>query len=208
MLGAIPTTKTMSGVTRIAMAHVPRPAFRRRATQRRTAPSTAAATTDDREPRRGSGRGQRGQSLAEFALVLVPLSFLLMGIIQMGIIFNGYVTLANATREGAREATVYFYDRTMTKSGNDTARATATRTSLKSAMGLLPIGSPWMTDADIVITYSLPTGVPETDPRRGQYVTVRATYKMDLIIPLIGAMLPRDANGRMPLVSQTTMTVN
>lgn len=153
-------------------------------------------------------RRQKGQSLVEFALVLLPLSFLVMGIIQMGIIFNGYVTVANATREGAREASIYFYDRLKTKSQNDSARALAARTSVKSGMGLLPIGSPWLTDADITITYSLPSGVPETDPRRGQYVTVKATYKIDLIIPLIGALLPKDANGRMPLISQTTMTVN
>ena len=38
----------------------------------------------------------RGQSLVEFALVLMPLFVILLGIIQFGFIFNAYVTITNA----------------------------------------------------------------------------------------------------------------
>lgn len=150
----------------------------------------------------------RGQSLTEFALVLPVLAALLLGIMQMGLIFNGYVTLANATREGAREASIYLYDRNKTKAQNDDARAALARTTVNASLGLLPKGSPWLSDSDIVITYSLPQGVTESDARRGQYVSVAATYRMDLIIPLIAALLPQDANGRLPFSSQTTMVIN
>jgi hypothetical protein len=64
----------------------------------------------DRSRRRPSTRHRkdaRGQSLVEFALVLVPLFILLLGIIQFGFIFNTYVTMTNAAREGARTGTIY-----------------------------------------------------------------------------------------------------
>ena len=47
-----------------------------------------------------------GQSLVEFALVLPILLALVMGIIQFGIILNGYLTITHAVREGARLAAV------------------------------------------------------------------------------------------------------
>lgn len=51
-------------------------------------------------------RSARGQTLVEFAIVLPLLAFLLFGIVQLGIVFNSYVTLTDATRAGARKAAV------------------------------------------------------------------------------------------------------
>jgi hypothetical protein len=48
----------------------------------------------------------------------------------------------------------------------------------------------------------------DTDTRRGQQLTVSMTYHQDLVIPLIGNMLPRDAGGRLRLISQVTMVMN
>ena len=42
--------------------------------------------------------------MAEFALVLPILAFLLFAVIQFGIAFNNYITLTDATRAGARKA--------------------------------------------------------------------------------------------------------
>lgn len=56
--------------------------------------------------RRAAIRSERGQSLAEFALVLPVLVLLLFGIIQFGITFNNYITLTDAVRAGARKAAV------------------------------------------------------------------------------------------------------
>jgi Flp pilus assembly protein TadG len=197
------------------MAFVSRATLRRRAAARRPADCVSTdgvladgVLADGLRPDGVPARREKGQSLAEFALVLLPLCLILLGIMQMGLIFNGYVTLANASREAAREASIYVYDRTKTKTQNDSARATIARTTFKASMGLLPSGSPWLTDANILVTYSLPTGVAESDPRRGQYVTVNATYKMDMIIPMIAGILPKDGNGRLPLGTQTTMTIN
>jgi hypothetical protein len=42
----------------------------------------------------------------------------------------------------------------------------------------------------------------------GQQITVRATYHQDLIVPIISAFLPKDANGRMTLIGEVTMVIN
>jgi Flp pilus assembly protein TadG len=159
--------------------------------------------------------------MVEFALILTPLMLVLCGIMQVGLILNAYVTVTNAAREGGRTATVYLYDRTLTKSQNDTARANVTRSAILNSMGMLSRTAPqfagtgsWTvsgsthTAGDVEITYSLPTGVTETDARKGQYVRVRMTYHLDLIVPFVSAMLPHDVNGRMTLTSDISMIVN
>ena len=164
---------------------------------------------------------QRGQSLVEFALVMMPLFIILLGIIQFGFIFNAYVTITNASREGARIGTVYVYDASLSKAQNDLARNNAIKDSLLASMNLLSKAAPhfststtWtqsgltFTNGDLVVTYANPAAVVETDARVGQQVTVRALYHQDLIIPLIAQLLPRDANGRLGLTSEITMVVN
>ena len=49
-------------------------------------------------------KNEKGQSMVEFALVLLPLTLLLLGIIEFGWIFNGHITLTSSAREGARLA--------------------------------------------------------------------------------------------------------
>jgi Flp pilus assembly protein TadG len=164
---------------------------------------------------------ERGQSLVEFALVMMPLFIILLGIIQFGFIFNSYVTITNASREGARLGTVYVYDSSLSKAQNDLARNNAIKDSVLASMNLLSkvapnftTGSTWtqsgltFTNGDLVVTYANPAAVLETDARVGQQVTVRAQYHQDLIIPLIAQLLPRDANGRLGLTSEITMVVN
>jgi Flp pilus assembly protein TadG len=51
-------------------------------------------------------RGEKGQTMVEFALVLPILLVLMLGIAQFGITFNNYVTLTDAVRAGARKAAV------------------------------------------------------------------------------------------------------
>lgn len=163
----------------------------------------------------------RGQSLVEFALVLIPLFILLLGIIQFGFIFNTYVTMTNAAREGARTGTIYVYDRTHSKAENDLARNNAIQTALLASMNFLgktspqfTNGSTWTpsgltyTNGDLTVTYVVPAGMPDSDSRTGQQVTVRAAYHEDLIVPLISSFLPKDAGGRMVLTGEVTMVIN
>ena len=164
---------------------------------------------------------QRGQSLVEFALVMMPLFIILLAIVQFGFIFNSYVTITNASREGARLGTVYVYNGIYSKAQNDLARNNAIKDSVLASMNLLSktapnfaTGSTWtqsgltFTNGDLVVIYSNPAGVVETDARVGQQITVRALYHQDLVIPLIAQLLPKDANGRLGLTSEITMVVN
>lgn len=174
---------------------------------------------------RARSRDEDGQSLVEFSLILTPLLFLLLGIIQFGFVFNTYVTVSTSARESAREGSIYVYDRTLTQSANDLARNNQIKAQLLSSLnGLtktapnLTNGTSWttttsgttstFTNGDIVVTYTLPTTVTANDPRAGYRVTVRLTYHQDILLPLIGNLLPLDSNGRLPLSGEVTMVVS
>jgi Flp pilus assembly protein TadG len=173
-----------------------------------------------RAPRRRAP-AESGQSLVEFSLVLMPLFLVLLAIIQFGFIFNTYVTMTNASRDATRLGTVYEYDRTQTKAVNDYARNESIRLQLLASMNLLSKTSPqfttsstWsqsgttFTSGDLVIIYTIPSGISESEPRVGQQITVRAVYHQDLIVPLIAALLPSDAGGRLRLTGEVTMVQN
>ena len=51
-------------------------------------------------------KSERGATMVEFAIIALLLFTLIFGIIEFGWIFNGYVTLTSAVREGARQAIV------------------------------------------------------------------------------------------------------
>jgi len=176
-------------------------------------------TRPNRVRRRRSGA--EGQSLVEFALVLTPLFLILLGIIQFGFIFNAYITITNATREAAREASIYVYDRTLSKAQNDAVRNAQIRTTFRNSLNLLTPASPYFTttgtwtqsgltftNGDLTVTYAIPASISDSDPRTGETVTVRARYHQDLLIPIISALLPRDGNGRMVLTGEVTMVIN
>ena len=92
-------------------------------------------------------RRSRGQSLVEFSLILTPLALVLLGLLQFGFIFNAYITMTNAVRESARIGTIYIYDRTQSKSQNDTARNNQMRTSLVASFNQLQSTSPNFTSS-------------------------------------------------------------
>jgi Flp pilus assembly protein TadG len=168
-------------------------------------------------------RGGAGQSLVEFSLILFPLFFIILGIIQFGLIFNTYVTMTNAARDAARTGTIYVYDRSsgQTKATNDLLRNESVKTEVLASMNMLAKVSPYFattgtwtqsgdtfTNGDLRVSYVLPTGITNSETRTGQQITVRATYHLDLIVPLISAFLPKDSNGRMTLTGETTMVIN
>ena len=54
----------------------------------------------------GLARHERGQALVEFALTLPVMLTLLVAIIVLGIVFNNYLTLTNATAGGAQQLSI------------------------------------------------------------------------------------------------------
>lgn len=173
--------------------------------------------------RRGvAGRDrERGQSLVEFSLILMPLFFVLLGIVQFGFIFNTYITMTNAARDATRLGTIYVYDRTLTKAQNDLARNNSIKTQVMASMNGLSTSSPrfatgstWTqsgttySNGDLTIVYTIPSDVTDSDPRTGERITVTANYHQDLIVPLVNLLLPKDSNGRMTLGGTVTMVIN
>jgi hypothetical protein len=180
-----------------------------------------------------------GQALVEFAIVLVPLLVILVGVIQFGFLFGANVTLTNAAREGARAGTIYVYDRNQTKAWNDAARCGAIVEAATNAFGMLDDSAPHFSvtlsggacptpvgdsqvNGDIALSYcssvdqaddpcpdpgdSTTTCAPDT--REGCLLRVRLTYHSDIVLPLVGAFLSTDGQGRFAQRVTATMVVN
>ncbi|HEV2248913.1 MAG TPA: TadE/TadG family type IV pilus assembly protein [Candidatus Limnocylindria bacterium] len=82
-------------------------------------------------------QADEGQNLVEFALLLPILMYILMGIMQFGLIFAVYLTLNNAVREGARWASIYVYDNSSSQATNDAARNDGLLDRVVDAKGIL-----------------------------------------------------------------------
>lgn len=169
-----------------------------------------------------------GQNLVEFALLLPVLMYILMGILQFGLIFAAYITINNASREGARWGSLYVYTTASCsgtcKASNDTDRQDGVLDRIVQGRGILNIpasgsnsnfdtGSSWATGTvatdcaiqtptpssavkrgDVTICYTLPSGVSDSDSRRGQYMEVTAWYHQNVFVPLLDLFLPDDTS--------------
>ena len=109
-------------------------------------------------------RGERGAALVEFTLVLPMLLALVCGIVDFGRLFQSWITITNAAREGARLGATH------ASSGAISARVITTT------------GTPGSTP-NITVTNAADQG---GDP--GESVVVRVSTTVRLITPL-GPML-------------------
>jgi Flp pilus assembly protein TadG len=123
-------------------------------------------------------RNEQGQTMVEFALVVPILCLILFGVLQFGALYNDYVTLTDASRVGARKATVSKYEVNPEAAAEAAARG--------SAKGLDP------SKLDILVS--------STGWEKGESVTVVATYPYE--IDLLGVVV---ASG--DLTSETTERV-
>jgi Flp pilus assembly protein TadG len=180
---------------------------------------------------------ESGQNLIELALLLPVLLLIVFGTIQFGLVLNAYVTLNNAVREGAREASLYFFDFNLSAEQNERARLQRLEDQLLAAQGVLALGSsrstgtanfshsgsfsgncPWrtttactVTDGDISVTYSVPSGVTPNVARRGYELAIQAHYHEPVFIPLISSLLPADptkGSGWFSVPAQITVVIN
>jgi Flp pilus assembly protein TadG len=122
-----------------------------------------------------------GQALVEFAILLPILLLLLLGILQFGVVFNNYIQVTSAAREGARKAAV-------SRSLGVAGATSAARTAAKNASPGLSL-----TDSQITVT-------PSNSMAQGSDVTVQVKYPY--AIDIIGKVV---ASGN--LTSSTTMRV-
>jgi len=97
-------------------------------------------------------REERGQALTEFALVLPVLVILVLGIVQLGITLNQYLTLTDAVRAGVRQASV-------SRGAEDPARAAADalRAAASDLDGVeVSVSSTWQSGAPVTVTARYP----------------------------------------------------
>jgi len=136
-------------------------------------------------PKRRARRGQRGQSLVEFALT-VPLFFVLIfAIVDFGLGLRAWITITNSAREGARYAVVSC----ATDSPNETA---VKQVAVDKSAGLLTL-------SDVTVT-NCPGDSTED-------VAVRVDYTYNLITPL-GGFLSLLSGGSLPSSLNLSSTSN
>lgn len=180
--------------------------------------------------------------MVEFAAVLLPLLFVVVGIVQFGLIFGANVTLTNAAREATRAATIEPVDLNVTRAASDLARCTAALNAARQSFGIMNAAAPnfttsspcpagsasdlngdglhdqWIT-GDFAMTICSSVATPTAPcPTTGTYCTttdpaeclvqVRLTYRSDIIVPLIGNVLAKDAGGRFVQSATATMVIN
>jgi Flp pilus assembly protein TadG len=116
-------------------------------------------TTPHRNRRRfPSLRSERGQTLAEFAIVVPVLLMLVMAILQFGLVFRDYITLTDATRAGARRGAV---------ARNEPDPKGATEAAVKKSASGLPgdlqvtvdAAAGWVPGADVKVTATYPYSI-------------------------------------------------
>jgi Flp pilus assembly protein TadG len=97
--------------------------------------------------------------MAEFAIVVPVLLLVLMGIMQLGVVYNNWVTLTDAARAGARKAAVC-------RSGCSPDASTATVNAVKNSAADLnqsslsvSVTSTWAQGSDATVAASYPWSI-------------------------------------------------
>ena len=121
---------------------------------------------------------QKGQSLVETALVLPIILVLLTGIIDFGLLFNSYLQVSNASREGARIAAIGSTDEQIISAVNTAAAAL---------------------DIERLTVAIAPSQAAGRSS--GDSVAVSVQYDYNMITPIITAIIP----GPIELKTSTTM---
>jgi Flp pilus assembly protein TadG len=129
--------------------------------------------------KRWSIKKKNGQSMVETALVLPVILFIMLGIVDFGFLFNNYLVIDNASREGARSAAV----------GSSDSVINSTVTSIAASL-----------DQSKLKTTINP---PEDERTKGSEVTITVEYDYSLLTPIIGVVIPNPVH----LTANTVMRV-
>jgi Flp pilus assembly protein TadG len=100
-----------------------------------------------------------GQAAAEMALILPILLTLILAIVQFGVAFNNYITLTDATRAGARKASVARF--TGDNGASAAALVKSTATSLNATKLTVSVtATNWtVPGGDVTVTASYPYSI-------------------------------------------------
>ena len=136
----------------------------------------------------------RGQALVEFALLLVPLMFLLLGAVDLGRVFFAQITISNAARAGAMQAAItpasdagadctsanYSSNLIVCAVQNETGQRGASSTSI-----VIPASAITVSCQD---ASGAPTACPAA-PLLGTRASVAVTARFNLLTPMLQAVL-------------------
>ncbi len=120
---------------------------------------------------------EQGASAVEMAIILPLLIMIIFAIFQFGLLFNNYLAITHAAREGARMASVGNYSQSLV---------------IKRAVPAVP--------DSVVVSYSdyQSSGDDDDDDKKAQTVTVTVKENYNLDIPFYGSK-------NIPLSSSATM---
>ena len=149
------------------------------------------------------GRRERGQALVEFALVVPIFLVLTFGIVDFGWALKSWITVTNASREGARMGAVHAF------AGSVGECDVVPESETEPGVGGMPTiaartcGTAAALDHDsasVAVSGADPDGPagPEGRAMTGGSVVVTLTYRHDFITPLgsfIGGLTKRDCDG-------------
>jgi Flp pilus assembly protein TadG len=95
--------------------------------------------------------------MVEFAIVLPLLLLLLLAILQLGVVFNNYLTLTDAVRAGARQGAVgrWLAD----PSGSAVSRVRTSAAGLDQTRLSVSVTSPWTQGSNVTVSASYPYSV-------------------------------------------------
>lgn len=122
---------------------------------------------------------RKGQSMVEFALVLPIIIVLFVGIFEFGQIFNAYLQINHASREGARTGALRGTDIEIEQSVTDS--------------------SPSLDPTLMIVTIT----PAEASRTRGESVKVQIDYDYQVVIGLVGDII----SDNVTLTTQTTMRI-
>lgn len=121
--------------------------------------------------------------MAEFAIVALPLLFLLLAILQFALIYNAQVGLTNAIRDAARFGSGLAV--TTTAAASSAASSTYARLTSAMSANVAPFSSSRLATATQVCFSGHDDGTGTT----AAFVRVTAAYNHELVVPIVGAIL-------------------
>ena len=117
----------------------------------------------------------RGQALAEFALVIPLLAFVIAGIIQFGLIFWSQQTLTQVARDAGRWAATQACDANVVSQANEVAK--------QSTLFGYTAGS-WNA-SNISVAYSDPANCPPEDNSEVVWVEITLNHQIPIFFPWV-----------------------
>jgi Flp pilus assembly protein TadG len=103
-------------------------------------------------------RSERGQTAVEFALVAPVLIVLLLGVLQIGIVFNHYLAVTDAARAGARRAIVARVAGATPADIEASVRAAAVDLD-QSQLKVVVADPTWSAGSDVTVTVTYPYSI-------------------------------------------------